>query len=106
MDVELTALSPPQYLFHGTASRFLAKIQREGIQKMGRQYVHLSGDIETATAVGRRHGAPVVIRIDAEAMARDGGTFYRSKNGVWLCEAVLPKYFDAQFIWREGQSIN
>ena len=100
VDVELTASTPPQYLFHGTAARFLAKIQREGIQKMGRQYVHLSGDIETAEAVGRRHGTPVVIRVDAEAMARDGITFYRSENGVWLCDAVLPKYFDPQFIWR------
>lgn len=102
VDVELTASTPPQYLFHGTAARFLAKIQREGIQKMGRQYVHLSGDIETAEAVGRRHGTPVVIRIDTEAMVRDGITFYRSENGVWLCDAVLPKYFDPQFIWRNG----
>ena len=66
---------------------------------MSRQYVHLSKDIEPAAAVGRRHGAPVVIRIDAEAMARDGITFYRSENGVWLCDAVLPKYFDPKFIW-------
>lgn len=102
VDVELTVSAPPQYLFHGTAARSLAKIQQEGIQKMGRQYVHLSGDIETAAAVGRRHSAPVVIRIDAEAMARDGMTFYRSENGVWLCDAVPPKYFDPQFIWRDG----
>lgn len=99
VDVELTALPPPRYLFHGTATQFQAKIQREGIQKMSRQYVHLSKDIETAAAFGRRHGAPVVIRIDAEAMARDGITFYRSENGVWLCDAVLPKYFDPKFIW-------
>lgn len=101
VDVELTASPPPQYLFHGTAARFLTKIQQEGIQKMGRQYVHLSRDIETAIAVGRRHGAPVVIRIDAEAMAQDGITFYRSENGVWLCDAVLPKYFDPKFTWME-----
>ena len=60
---------------------------------MGRQYVHLSGDFETAMAVGRRHGVPVVITIDAEAMVRDGVTFYRSENGVWLCGHVEPKYF-------------
>ena len=60
---------------------------------MSRQYVHLSGDFETAMAVGKRHGIPVVITIDAAAMVRDGVGFYRSENGVWLCEHVEPKYF-------------
>ncbi len=93
VDVELKETQPPQYLYHGTVSRFLPSIQREGIRKMSRQYVHLSGDFETAMAVGKRHGSPVVITIDAAAMAGDGVTFYRSENGVWLCEHVEPKYF-------------
>jgi len=93
VDVELTAVKPPRYLYHGTAARFLTAIQQEGIKKMSRQYVHLSGDFQTAMAVGRRHGSPVVITIDAEAMAHDGETFYLSANGVWLCEYVAPKYF-------------
>lgn len=93
VDVELKETEPPQYLYHGTASRFLTSIHREGIRKMSRQYVHLSGDFETAMAVGQRHGNPVVITVDAAAMARDGVTFYRSENGVWLCEHVAPRYF-------------
>lgn len=93
VDVELKEAQPPQFLYHGTASRFLPAIQAEGIRKMGRQYVHLSGDWNTAMAVGKRHGIPVVITIDAQRMARDGGTFYRAENGVWLCGRVEPKYF-------------
>ena len=93
VDVELKAAQPPKYLYHGTASRFLPAIQAEGIRKMSRQHVHLSGDFETAMAVGKRHGIPVVITIDAGAMARDGVAFYRSENGVWLCGHVEPKYF-------------
>lgn len=93
VDVELKEAEPPKYLYHGTASRFLPSIRAEGIRRMSRQYVHLSGDFETAMAVGRRHGAPVVITIDAAAMARDGITFYRSENGVWLCEHVPVRYF-------------
>lgn len=93
VDVELTAVKPPRYLYHGTASRFLPAIQREGIKKMSRQYVHLSGNFQTAVEVGRRHGSPVVITINAEAMAHDGVTFYLSENGVWLCEYVAPEYF-------------
>lgn len=93
VDVELTPVKPPRYLYHGTASRFLPAIQREGIKKMSRQYVHLSGDVQAAVEVGRRHGSPVVITINAEAMAHDGVTFYLSENGVWLCEYVAPEYF-------------
>ena len=93
VDVELTAMKPPRYLYHGTSVRFLAAIQQEGIRKMSRQYVHLSSDFQTAMEVGRRHGSPVVITINAEAMAHDGVTFYQSENGVWLCEYVAPVYF-------------
>lgn len=93
VDVELRQMDPPQYLYHGTATRFLPAIQTEGLKKMSRQYVHLSGDYQTATAVGRRHGTPVVLRIDAETMAQDGVTFYRSENEIWLCDYVSPEYF-------------
>ena len=93
VDVELRKVQPPRYLYHGTATQFLHSIQVEGIKRMSRQYVHLSGDFETAMAVGKRHGIPVVITIDAGAMARDGVAFYRSENGVWLCGHVEPKYF-------------
>ena len=93
VDIELREAEPPKYLYHGTATRFFPAIQREGIRKMSRQYVHLSGDFATAMAVGKRHGIPMVITIDAAAMARDGVAFYRSENGVWLCDWVDPKYF-------------
>lgn len=93
VDVEPREAEPPQYLYHGTAARFFRAIQEAGIQKMDRQYVHLSSDFDTAMAVGRRHGIPLVITIDAQAMVRDGVKFYRSENGVWLCERVGPEYF-------------
>ena len=93
IDLELEAREPPEYLYHGTVGQFLGSIQKEGLTRQKRQYVHLSGDFETATAVGRRHGIPVVVTIDAAAMAQDGVSFYRAENGVWLCGHVEPKYF-------------
>ena len=94
VDVELRKVQPPQYLYHGTAARFLPTIRTDGIRKMNRQYVHLSPDYQTAVAVGRRHGSPVVVlRIEAGTMAQNGIVFYRSKNGVWLCDYVSPEYF-------------
>ena len=94
VDIELKKVQPPQYLYHGTVAHFLPVIQTEGIRRMNRQYVHLSPDYQTAVAVGRRHGSPVVVlRIEAGAMAQNGMAFFRSENGVWLCEYVPPEYF-------------
>ncbi len=93
VDVELKQEIPPARLYHGTAARFLSAIQTGGIQKMKRQHVHLSSDFETAVQVGKRHGMPAVITIDAAAMARDGYRFYCAENGVWLCGQVPAKYF-------------
>jgi putative RNA 2'-phosphotransferase len=92
VELELTPISPPELLYHGTAARALESIRRDGLTGRGRQHVHLSGDEETALAVGRRHGKPVVLKVEAGRMERDGQRFYRSANGVWLTDEVLPSY--------------
>jgi putative RNA 2'-phosphotransferase len=56
--------------------------------------VHLSPDVETARVVGRRRGRPVVLRVAAGRMHRDGHVFLLSANGVWLTEHVPPLYID------------
>ena len=88
VDLGLPALAPPPVLYHGTATRFLDAILREGLTKRQRHHVHLSADVATATNVGARHGRPVVLRVDAAAMAAAGHVFHRSENGVWLTDAV------------------
>jgi len=92
IDAELTPQTPPDTLWHGTASRFLESILREGLKPMSRLYVHLSGDADTALDVGARHGKPVVLAVDARRMAEDGCLFYISANGVWLTKTVPPAY--------------
>jgi hypothetical protein len=52
----------------------------------------LSADPETARRVGARHGPPVVFELDAAAMWAEGHTFFRSDNGVWLVDAVPPRF--------------
>jgi len=94
VDVELTEQEPPEYLYHGTAERFLASIRGQGLLPMGRLYVHLSGDVETAQVVGKRHGRPVVLKIRSGDMHRDGFPFYRSQNGVWLTKKVDAQYLE------------
>ena len=46
--------------------------------------MHLSADEETAVKVGRRHGKPVVLFVDAAGMAAAGKEFFLSENGVWM----------------------
>ncbi len=98
VDVELKELEPPALLYHGTAVGFLDSIQKEGLKPMGRLYVHLSKDVETALNVGRRHGKPVVLKIRSGDMYRDGQLFYMSENGVWLTKRVDTKYFQQMTI--------
>lgn len=83
---------PPALLYHGTATRFLESIMRTGLKPGERQYVHLSGDIETAVAVGQRYGAPVVLKIDARQMHQEGFRFFQAENGVWLTNQVPPPF--------------
>lgn len=92
VDLGLVAHEPPDVLFHGTATRFLESIRREGLLAGSRTHVHLSADEATARAVGRRHGAPVVLRVAAGDMHRDGLALVRSENGVWLAREVPVRY--------------
>jgi putative RNA 2'-phosphotransferase len=94
IDVELglEPQTPPEQLYHGTASRFLDSIRQGGLHAAARTHVHLSADESTARTVGQRHGKPVVLTIAAGRMHRDGHTFYRSENGVWLTDAVPVEY--------------
>lgn len=92
VDLELRPETPPAVLYHGTATRFLSSILREGLRPGQRHHVHLSAKVETAVAVGQRHGKPVVLEIAAEEMAAQGHVFFRSENGVWLTDKVPPSF--------------
>ena len=93
IDLALEAIQPPEQLYHGTATRFLASILKDGLQPKGRNHVHLSQEIETALKVGQRHGKPAVLAIEAKQMNVEGYSFYCSDNGVWLTDEVPPQYF-------------
>lgn len=92
VDLQLAPATPPDALYHGTSKATIGPILREGLQKMRRQHVHLSRDKATAIKVGSRHGAPIVLLVDAAAMARDGYQFFLTDNGVWLTDHVPPRY--------------
>lgn len=88
VDLELPTAIPPDVLYHGTAEKNVTAILESGIARMKRHHVHLSRDVETARAVGARHGRPVVLEVDTAGMAAAGHVFYLSENKVWLTDEV------------------
>jgi putative RNA 2'-phosphotransferase len=92
VDVGLKEHSPPDVLFHGTASQFIDSIMKSGLLKGARQHVHLSAEVEIARQVGKRHGNPYVLKVSAIEMHRAGFTFYLSENKVWLTDHVPVRF--------------
>lgn len=92
IELDYTPTEPPEMLYHGTTSAVLDQIKKDGLQKRKRHHVHLSQNRETALNVGKRHGPPVILSIQASSMHRAGHEFYCSANGVWLTESVAPEF--------------
>jgi putative RNA 2'-phosphotransferase len=92
VDLGLPDATPPDVLYHGTVAKYLDAIFHEGLRPMNRHAVHLSATTETARTVGARRGKPVLLRVDAAAMAAAGHAFQVSANGVWLTASVPPPY--------------
>ena len=91
--LQLAQEKPPAILYHGTAPATAETIRTEGLKPMGRQYVHLSADPETALKVGSRKAKePVILKI-ASGLAHDEGTpFYHGNEMVWLADSVPAKF--------------
>jgi putative RNA 2'-phosphotransferase len=92
VDLGLTPQEPPVFLYHGTATRFVASILAEGLKPKSRQQVHLSADEATARRVGHRHGKPAILKVDALRLHRQGFKFFLADNGVWLIDQVPPEF--------------
>jgi putative RNA 2'-phosphotransferase len=92
VDLGYEEKAPPDQLFHGTSTKFLDVIMREGLKPMERHDVHLSADADTAMLVAKRRPPPVILEVASKQMSADGLKFRLSTNGVWLTSHVSPKY--------------
>jgi putative RNA 2'-phosphotransferase len=93
--IQYTPAQPPRMLYHGTSPEALETIRHEGLRPVGRQYVHLSADRETAIAVGARHTAqPVVVTVRAAAASDAGIAFFHPEKRVYLAEPIPPTFLD------------
>ncbi len=93
--VQYQKVIPPALLFHGTTPRAAQLIRQEGLKPMGRQYVHLAEDAETARVVAlRRTKKPVILKIAALQAYEQGVLFYSGNDKVWLAEPISPAFID------------
>ncbi len=92
VELGLPDATPPARLYHGTYPGAVASIRAQGLIKGARHAVHLAADTTTASKVGMRRGAPVILIVDAAAMAAAGHRFQVSANAVWLTEHVPPAF--------------
>ena len=81
-----------QPVYHGTATRFIDAILKEGLLSGSRQYVHMAYDYKQAKETGSRHGKPVVLQVDVNQAIKDGLKFIKSQNNYVLTEHVPAKY--------------
>jgi len=87
--------TPPPVLYHGTAPDALEAIRRDGLRPLGRQYVHLSPDSETAIRVGVRHDErPVVLTVNAAEAHAAGVEFYQADEAVYLARRILAEFIE------------
>lgn len=92
VDLDHDPAEPPARLYHGTTREALPSIRRRGLRPRSREQVHLSTDPATARRVGGRHGAPVVLVVDARGLAAAGHTLTRAAPAVWLVDHVPSVY--------------
>lgn len=92
VSLELEPVTPPDFLLHGTAERFIESIFKEGLTKQRRHHVHLSETQKTAMSVGARYGKPVLLKVDSKQMHEDGFEFFKTENDVWLVDCVPGRY--------------
>jgi putative RNA 2'-phosphotransferase len=88
VEMDEQPVAPPPVLYHGTSEGSVAQVMEEGLQPMGRQWVHLSADIAAAREVGGRHGRPVVLEVHTEVLHAQGQPFYQRPNGIWLTASI------------------
>lgn len=92
VDLDLKEKEPPEILYHGTATRFIESIRKQGLCAQERNHLHLSDNIKTAMEVGQRYGKPIILKIHAHEMYIEGAKFYLSENDVWLTKNVPIKF--------------
>ena len=93
VELNFSAVTPPQVLYHGTSRESAKRILIEGLKRMDRQYIHLSPQIEEAERVGKRKDSkPILLRVDAKLAYQNGVSFYKGNDKIWLSDEIPAEF--------------
>lgn len=93
IDLNYENVRPPKCLYHGTTKKFYKNILKQGLKKMNRKYVHLSKTEKQAFKVGKRRAKnPIILKINALEMYKDGYNFFKTNSDIILTEYVNNQY--------------
>ncbi|MFW6149184.1 MAG: RNA 2'-phosphotransferase [Atribacterota bacterium] len=80
-------------LYHGTTENAAKKIMQQGLNPQSRNKVHLSISKEEAERVGtRRTSKPVILKIDVKNAVKNGISFYKATDKVYLSNSIPPRF--------------
>jgi len=86
-------VTPPEYLYHGTAQEALKSIKKSGLKSQSRQYVHLTTNLKNAQRVADRHSKNIVILTVNALDAHDNGIqFHQPETEHFLCLQIPATY--------------
>lgn len=80
--------SDSDWIWHATQAKYLESIRENGILRGDRSHVHLASS--TQSKVGKRTGAPIVLKVSVERLRGEGQEVFISPNGVILARFVPP----------------
>lgn len=92
-------------LVHGTSREALSLIEREGIRRMSRAFVHCGARVPCVRndVPGVRHGTPVYITIDLVRSLQDGHEWFQTPSGAYLTPTTVePRYFLRTESWESA----
>lgn len=80
--------TPPDFLFHATATDDVPMILSDGLQPMDRYFVHLTSNLDYASSVGIAKGDVCILQVRARLAYEAGLPFYRANSHVWLTNEI------------------
>jgi putative RNA 2'-phosphotransferase len=87
--------TPPEILYHGTNKQALAGIRKDGLQALGRQYVHLTTNTARAEKVAARRGEKIILlTIRASEAHQAGIVFHHAETEHYLAKHIPAAYID------------
>jgi 2'-phosphotransferase len=108
-DLDLTPItdaSSCRTVVHGTYKANWESIKSEGLKRCKRNHIHFASGVPGDNAVisGMRTTCNVFIFVDLDKALNDGFKFFRSSNGVILCEGdqngTLPPLYFKNVVFR------